>query len=199
VLAEDGTVISIVTTGVSDGPFTIVLDIENLREYVAKDSAVRFEQEKIWLADLEIDFTSARIWEPRFGWASFQGGKESLSRSIEKLKDILVEKAPDESFVSLIYPRGPSVGKIEAQVLQSAQEPAHTLIAGLLDQDEDLCRASARNLAGLGVGLTPDGDDFMMGCILAYWAQQAGQGVEKVARPADHTDLSGMVAGSRSG
>ena len=180
VLAEDGTVFSIVTTTVGDGPFNIVLDAVNFSDYAADDATVRIDPGRIWLGDLEIHLASARIWEPRFNWASFLGGQETLSHSTDKLKDLLVEKAPDESFVSLIYPRGPSVGKIEAQVLQSAQEPAHTLITGLLDQGEDLCRASARSLAGLGVGLTPDGDDFMMGCILAYWAQRAGQGVEKV-------------------
>jgi hypothetical protein len=74
------------------------------------------------------------------------------------------------------------VREIEAQILLSAQEPARFLVQGLLRVDEELCRASARKLAGLGAGLTPDGDDFMMGSILATWAYRAGEGVEQAAK-----------------
>ena len=34
----------------------------------------------------------------------------------------------------------------------------------------DVCRGAARNLAGLGSGLTPSGDDFMIGALYALWA-----------------------------
>jgi hypothetical protein len=71
--------------------------------------------------------------------------------------------------------------EIEAQLLLSAQEPARLFVQGLLRVDEELCRAAARRLTGLGAGLTPDGDDFMMGCILALWASWAGEGVEQSA------------------
>ncbi len=181
-LAEDGEVISLVTSSVRDGPFNIVLDPINFCDYAADDTTVGIEHERIRIGELEIILTPAQIWEPRFNWESFRGRQDSLSISAGILEDVLVELAPVESFVQLIRPRESSVREIEAQILLTAQKPAGSLVEGLLRVDEELCRASARKLAGLGAGLTPDGDDFMMGCILALWAHWAGKGVEKAVR-----------------
>lgn len=32
-----------------------------------------------------------------------------------------------------------------------------------------MCRSGARLAAGLGIGLTPAGDDFLMGVLMAFW------------------------------
>ena len=180
-LAEDGEVFSLVTPGVGDGPFNIVLAPIKFCDHAAEDTMVMIEHERIRIGELVIDLSSAQIWEPRFDWEIFQGRQHSLSIYAGLLGDILDKKAPIESFVQLIRPHEGGVGEIEAQILLSAQEPAGILIEGLLHMDEDLCRASARKLAGLGAGLTPDGDDFMMGCVLALWARLAGEGVEMAA------------------
>lgn len=180
-LAEDGEVFSLVTSRVGDGPFNIVLDPINFCDHATDDTTVGIEHERIRIGELEIDLTPAQIWEPRFGWESFQGRQDSLSICAGMLEEVLVEIAPVESFVQLIRPREISVREIEAQILLSAREPAGILLEGLLHADEELCRAGARKLAGLGAGLTPDGDDFMMGCILALWARLAGEGGEEAA------------------
>ena len=180
-LSEDGEVVSLVTPWVGDGPFNIVLDPINFRDHAEDDPAVRIEHERIRIGELEIALTSAQVWEPRFEWESFRGRQESLSISTGILEEVLVDTAPVEGFVQLIRPRASSVREIEMQVLLFAQEPAQILLEGLLRGDEELCRSSAKKLAGLGAGLTPDGDDFMMGCILALWARWAGKRVEETA------------------
>ncbi len=180
-LAEDGEVISLVTPWVGDGPFNIVLAPINFCDYVADDAAVRIEQERIRIGALEIALTPAKIWEPCFDWESFRDRQDSLAIFAGMLEEVLVELAPVGSFVQLIRPMEISVRDIEEQILLSAQEPAGALVEGLLRGDEKLCRAGAMKLAGLGAGLTPDGDDFMMGCILALWARWAGEGVEETA------------------
>ena len=180
-LAEDGEVFSLVTPEVGDGPFNIVLAPINFCDHAADDTMVMIEHERIRIGELVIDLSTAQIWEPRFDWEIFRGREHSLSTYAGLLDDVLVNQAPVESFVQLISPRESGIGKIEAQLLISAQEPAGILLEGLHHLNEDLCRASARKLAGLGAGLTPDGDDFMMGCILALWARLAGEGVEGAA------------------
>ncbi len=180
-LAEDGEVFSLVTSQVGDGPFNIVLDPINFCDHATDDSMVKIELERIRIGELEIVLTSAQIWEPRFDWEFFQGRQDSLSICAGVLEDVLIEIAPVESFVQLIHPRESSVREIEVQILLAAQEPASILVKGLLRMDEELCRSSARKLAGLGAGLTPDGDDFMMGCLLALWTRWAGEGVEQTA------------------
>ncbi len=180
-LAEDGKVVSLVTPRVGEGPFNIVLAPINFCDHAADDTTVRIEQGRICIGALEIGLDTAQIWEPHFDWESFRGRQDSLSISAGALVEALVEAAPVESFVQMIHPSESSDRAIETQILLSAQEPARLLVQGLLRADEMLCRASARKLTGLGAGLTPDGDDFMMGCILALWASWAGEGVEQAA------------------
>ena len=181
-IAEDGEILSLVMPNIGNGPFNIILEPLEFSDHVSAESAVSFDSGQIRIGALEITLAPAQIWEPRFDWESFQGRQDSLSISAGALEEVLVELAPVDSFVQLIHSGESSVREIEAQILLSAREPARFLVQGLLREDEELCRASARKLAGLGAGLTPDGDDFMMGCILATWAYSAGEGVEQAAQ-----------------
>jgi hypothetical protein len=180
-VAEDGEVLSLVMPTIGEGPFNIILGPLQFSDHISAESAVSFDNGKIRIGALEIALTPAQVWEPRFDWKSFRDKQDSLSLSAAALEEVLVEVAPVDSFVQLIRSGESSVREIETQILLSAQEPARFLVQGLLRGDEELCRTSARKLAGLGAGLTPDGDDFMMGCILALWACWAGEGVEQVA------------------
>ena len=180
-VAEDGEVFSLVTAGVGDGPFNIVLPPINFCDHAAEDTKVRIEQARIGIGELDIDLTPAQRWESRFDWEIFHKKQPSLLICAGLLDDVLVKVAPIESFVQLIRPRESGVGEIEAQILLSANVPAGTLVEGLRSMDEELCRTGARKLAGLGAGLTPDGDDFMMGAILALGARLAGEGVQETA------------------
>jgi hypothetical protein len=180
-IAEDGEVLSLVMPNIGDGPFNILLGPLEFSDHISAESAVSFDDGQIRIGALEIALTPAQVWEPRFDWESFRGRQDSLSLSAGALEEVLVEVAPVDSFVQLIYSGERAVREIEAQILLSAQEPARLIVQGLLRGDEELCRTSARKLAGLGAGLTPDGDDFMMGCILATWAYRAGEGVEPFA------------------
>ncbi len=180
-VAEDGEILSLVMPTIGDGPFNIILDPLEFSDHISAESAVSFDNGQIRIAALEIALTPAQVWEPRFDWESFQGRQDSLSLSAGALGEVLVEAAPVDSFVELIHSGESSAREIEAQMLLSAQEPTRFLVQGLLRVDEELCRTSAGKLAGLGVGLTPDGDDFMMGCVLALWAWWAGEGAEQAA------------------
>ncbi len=181
-ITEDGEILSLVMANIGDGPFNIILEPLEFSDYISAESVVSFDNGQIRIGALEIALTPTQIWEPRFDWESFRGRQDSLSLSAGTLREVLVEVAPVDSFVQLIHSGESSVREIEAQILLSAQEPARFLVQGLLRVDEEICRASARKLAGLGAGLTPDGDDFMMGCILALWAWRAGEGAEQVAK-----------------
>lgn len=178
-IAEDGEIISLVIPTIGDGPFNIILGPLEFSDHISAESAVSFDKGQIRIGALEIALTPAQVWQPRFDWESFRDRQDSLSLSAGALREVLVKVAPVDSFVQLIRSGESPVREIEAQILLSAQEPARFLLQGLLRGDEELCRASARKLAGLGAGLTPDGDDFMMGCILALWACWAGEGVEQ--------------------
>jgi hypothetical protein len=180
-IAEDGEILSLVMPTIGDGPFNIILEPFKFSDHISVESAVNFDKGQIRIGALEVALTHAQVWEPRFDWESFRGRQDTLSLFAGALGEVLVEVAPVDSFVQLIHSGESSEREIEALIFLSAQEPARFLVQGLLRGDEELCRTSARKLAGLGVGLTPDGDDFMMGSVLATWAYRAGEGVEKAA------------------
>jgi hypothetical protein len=50
-----------------------------------------------------------------------------------------------------------------------APQSIEDLCAGVATGDVSLCRSTARQLAGLGGGLTPAGDDFLVGAMHAAW------------------------------
>jgi hypothetical protein len=157
-IAEDGEIFSLVMPHIGDGPFNIILEPLKFSDHISAESIVSLDNGQIRIGALEIALTPAQVWEPRFDWESFQGRHDSLSLSAVALGEVLVEAAPVDSFVQLIHSGESSAREIEAQMLLSAQEPARFLVQGLLRADEELCRTSARELAGLGAGLTPDGD-----------------------------------------
>ncbi len=66
-------------------------------------------------------------------------------------------------------------------ILHAAREPALNLITGLRQADRTLCLDGVTGLAGLGSGLTPSGDDWLVGCMLAMWAISAQHAIPPAA------------------
>lgn len=54
----------------------------------------------------------------------------------------------------------------EKGVFRPARPSIDKFIEGLHSADASLCGQAASELAGCGDGLTPEGDDFMLGCLL---------------------------------
>jgi hypothetical protein len=59
-------------------------------------------------------------------------------------------------------------------IAQKAKTAVHKLQHGLENGDLSACAEGARNLAGLGLGLTPAGDDFLLGTIYGLWLKNDG-------------------------
>jgi hypothetical protein len=70
-------------------------------------------------------------------------------------------------------------GVRQPALLDRARRGAAELAQGLLDGSAAQCGAGAKVLAGLGSGLTPAGDDFMVGMMLSMWAGLYGEGREQ--------------------
>ena len=74
-------------------------------------------------------------------------------------------------------------GVRQQALLDRAQRGAAQLVRGLLAGSTEPCLAGAKVLAGLGGGLTPAGDDFIVGVLLATWAGLYGSGAEALCQP----------------
>lgn len=163
---EQGEILSLVTESIGPGPFAVVLPLETpFSEILSVDSPVTVDGSALTLGAVRIETAAARLWQPRPDWAGLRCQKERAG-----------------SFYQLLTGAQPAAAGPQSTVDRAVQrklgDAAARLFPAIAAFDLDGCRAAARDLAGVGIGLTPSGDDFLMGVIYALWA----------SRPADARD-----------
>ncbi|MFL5806595.1 MAG: DUF2877 domain-containing protein [Roseiflexaceae bacterium] len=170
--------IALATPAIGNGPFCIVLDaIGDLFEALEPQQPARVDAEQIAIGALSIPLRDARAWD-----ATLPGGKRALHLA-PALAAILQPYAhwppPDTD-----TPWASSMARLLAQGARALLEA--------LEQRADLAEA-AQSLAGLGSGLTPAGDDFLLGTIAALWLLGEREATPTIARAsaARTTALSG--------
>ena len=167
--AADQRLISLVAPEVGDGPLSIVLEQAPTDWAGLQPGAqVRVGRDLLQCENLEISLEGARIWDPRPDWEDLRANASTLLRRLEHLAVRIPDHAPAGGLLSLLWnhelPGSSSLSAMHAR----AQKAAQTLRVGW-DGDEAQVKAGAAQLAGLGTGLTPSGDDFLLGTMLCAW------------------------------
>lgn len=163
---ESRDVLSIVTPQIGNGPFNLVLEEKILfAEYLDVVSEIVIHEEQIVLGELTIDIANAQLWSPRPDWEVLYAGREDIASRLTKLPMTNDKPSLPDDLLSM-------------------------LADSIVSADMDATLAAARQLAGLGQGLTPTGDDFMMGAIYAAWiihppdvGGALAEGIVKIAAP----------------
>jgi hypothetical protein len=163
---ESRDVLSIVTPRIGNGPFNLVLEEKVLfAEYLDVVSEIAIHEEQIVLGELTIDIANAQLWNPRPDWGVLYAGREDIANRVAKLPMTNDKPNLPDDLLS-------------------------TLADSIVSADTKSTQAAARQLAGLGQGLTPAGDDFMIGAIYAAWiihppdvGGELAEGVAKIAAP----------------
>jgi hypothetical protein len=142
-------VLSVVTAKIGNGPLNLVVqDGLSFSENLYAESDVRVEGENLNLGDLTIYTTAAKLWDPRPNWQKLYAQQ---NRIFTQLQHVQITTYQDR--IGLQFP-----DSLVAD-LSSALATADIITASKL----------ACHLAGLGIGLTPAGDDFLMGAMHAVW------------------------------
>ena len=154
----DGRIVALVASDLELGPFTIVLnDFSAVREHCSA-GPVALDGGLLRIGAADIDLRAAAIWNPAL--PSPAGAGAARDAAI----DTLLAAAPPGSIAPLLKPArasGPLLGPL-SRGLDS--------IADLLDDAEaadEAWQEAAAKIAGRGPGLTPSGDDLLMGIVLA--------------------------------
>jgi Protein of unknown function (DUF2877) len=138
-------VLSLVSYEIGNGPFNLVLENDVLfSDHLNLETAISIHADQLQLGNLIINTTSAKLWSPRPDWVMLHTKREDILNQITSL--------PITSYL-------PSL-------------PTHllsTFSTSIIATDLATSVTTAKQLAGLGQGLTPAGDDFIMGAILAAW------------------------------
>ena len=150
---DQGRVIALTLPALGNGPFSIIVgaDIGRFTE-LTPDQRAYVDTERIVVGGWHIPLTSVRIWD-----ATLPGnGPLQLGPGIATILQPYAQ-----------WPARTADTAAAAAMTRRLARGARALLDAL-EQGNDLAEA-ARQLAGLGHGLTPAGDDYLVGAIAALW------------------------------
>lgn len=164
-------VLSLVSKELGPGPFAITVemmgspneDMSGIWEYVNVCSRVRISPEQIQIASVHIDLSEAEIWNPKPAWDDISPGNLAPVRQI--LHRLLCSHSPSLNALNTL--NNEQLSAFTPKWMASWRE----INAGLQKNDIAQAKVGAKKMAGLGGGLTPAGDDFLMGFIYSLWSQ----------------------------
>jgi hypothetical protein len=183
-----GDLMALVLGEIGDGPLNVVVAATpgafgRLTTGMACDLSAR----GLRLGNIAVDLAAAQIWEPRPDWHRLRDRLAQVQRLLGELRTVAHRSAPAGSLLSLLSGCARSHDRLEESVRLAARQAGDALRAGW-SGDERHRQMAAAQLAGLGQGLTPAGDDFLAGAMLWAWlAHPAPEGfcqaLLKVAAP----------------
>lgn len=161
-VTSNGEVIALVTPQVGDGPLNIVADVGFAT--VEPGALARWNGEWLQIGGLEVALGKAVIWEPCPDWASLRADRDAFVDRLSLLETLALRHAPEGSLLTLT---STPAGGHDA-TFAATREAIEILRTGWEGNAVRL-QAGAAQLAGLGSGLTPAGDDFLTGLMLWGW------------------------------
>ncbi len=159
---------ALVTPEIGNGPLNIVVDGSgwNLTS-IRPGARAQTDGERLQVGGLEIDVSSAAVWEPQPDWPSLRMHQGAIEMRLTALRDFCLAYARAGSLLALLH-EGSGGHSPRRAVLAAARSGLDALAVGWAG-DMARLREGAAQLAGLGGGLTPGGDDFLCGAMLWAW------------------------------
>ena len=178
-MTADGHMIGLVLPVVGNGPLNIVVDGNpSVFSDLEPGMSVWLDEGRLRVADLQIDLKKAVTWDARPNWTELRALQGKARDRLPLLQSFALQHATEGSFLILVsqhqvgdesYLAGVKpLGSLSSIVFAAAYEAMRFLQAGW-EQDEALLQTGAAQLAGLGGGLTPAGDDFLAGAMVWGW------------------------------
>lgn len=165
-------ILSVVVPEIGNGPFNLVLQEPVVfARFLDVESKVSIHAEQISLGDIAISLAGAKKWNPAPRWDELRKHKDEIVNRL----DLLPLDNENESILQF----------------------SNSLTRAIVAIDIPSIKHASSKLAGLGIGLTPAGDDFLMGAMYAAWmihpqdvAKKITEEIANVAVPLT-TSLSG--------
>lgn len=184
-------ILSLVTSKLDAGPFAIVVshNAAPFDQWVEPDAQIQVGTADLVLGDQPTYLRIAKEWDAYLPWEQLQAGFDMIVTRLQDVNSHLQLHAPVNSFSALanvgdlskIVHRSLVGDMFSARILASALAPATWLCHGIVENNSSLINRGAAGLAGLGGGLTPSGDDYMMGAIYAAWLLYHPAGAGSIA------------------
>lgn len=163
-------VISLVLPEIGKGPFSLVVDLANGRfpQLVTSQSHVSVDGFTLQIGALVVDTSKAVLWNARPLWETMSA---AASKPYLPLFERKLAGASPESLAHVNDPF-PRLSVRSKAIILKEQTAVRTLQEGIATNNVAVFRKGVSALVGLGAGLTPAGDDFLMGVSYGFWLTQ---------------------------
>jgi hypothetical protein len=182
---ERGEVVSLVTAEVGRGPFAVVVEPQRTQRaereeemwgfmgFVREETAVFIRGDVLQVGVLRLDMDGVQMWDARPVWEQVRPCMPGF---------VARHQCPGEPTIlnELGYEQE-WMGK-NSMVRERLKGGVEAVLQGVKGQNGAECCQGVERLAGVGEGLTPAGDDFLMGVIMGLWATWADDEAEQWGR-----------------
>jgi len=138
--------------------------------YLDGDSPVRIMPAEIRVGKLRISIEDPVTWNSLPAWRAIRTGLSRSTGWIRQIEARLKQHRSADSLAALISRENAARHGAQSPWWTKATAPVDTLLEGLTSRDEHKLAQGAASLSGLGPGLTPSGDDFLVGLMYAIWS-----------------------------
>lgn len=151
IIYDDGNMISLLVKGMDNCPFSIFVDIDDFNVWkVLAGEDVWFHKDRIFIGSYILDISKVEQYSLKRG--RYTKNSKVLERNLQTLKNSIDINKDENNFNRMAF--------------QMVLDRTTLLKTACMKEDkEEIIRAS-RSLLGLGQGLTPSGDDVLMGVFL---------------------------------
>ena len=154
---EHRKVLSIVTPEIGNGPFNLVIESNpQFNSHIDLESSISMNPTTLCLGSFTIHTQKARLWDARPDWKTLHANRGAILQQ-----------------VSLLSNPKPPISNLRS---------SNSLSSSLAAADLRCSVTAAKQLAGLGQGLTPSGDDYITGALYAAWIIHPHDVTERIAR-----------------
>lgn len=161
---EHREILSIVTTQTGNGPFNLVIeDNITFTNHIDAASLIFLRVDQLSVGDITLNLAHTDTWSPRPDWEKLHTRRNDIFSQVVSFQE---KTNLFSNYQSSIF---------------------NHFISSLANADLSNCIDSAKQLAGLGQGLTPTGDDFIFGAILAAWIVHPPEIAEILAKEITNT------------
>ena len=165
----NGQILSIANPRIGNGPFSLIVDIWDFKKLLTRSSKIVVDKSSLFIGDVVIEASEAQLWLPSPEWNWINSEIGTLRKYVEVIRNSLIQEAPKDSIALFVIGEAEH-SKMNKLLQRKSLLGVEAVTAALKSPKSRDLEDAARILAGLGPGLTPAGDDFLVGVMHALWA-----------------------------
>jgi hypothetical protein len=193
VVNEWGEIVSIVSEEVGCGPFAIVVPSLQFDAQMEPNTIIRIDNSSIIIGKWVINLAQAAVWNPSPNWQLLQRQTAVWQQQLPAIQSMVTQQLLLTPHSSTVLTH--TLAAVQAEIVQAVKS-----------DERQRGRVVLKRIAGLGHGLTPTGDDFLMGVLYGLWATASphfvkawGELVVETAVPLTTTLSAAMLTSAAHG